>query len=992
MKFPPNGPPICFISLALASLHHVPLTLSYQSSAPFTVIRLCNATETAAAGCYKDEESASRFQDNEELRFSLRSVWKFAPWIRKIFIVTNGQIPAWLNVQHPRIHLIPHETIFANSSHLPTFSSPAIEANLHRIPGLSEHFLYLNDDVMFGRAITPADFYTQGNGQRIYFAWAAPDCAEGCGANWIGDGYCDVACNCTECGWDNGDCANATNAGATGTNWGWPHAQSGDFVPQCSSGCLDTWLGDRYCDRACRNPECGMDAGDCGIDLVYENMAGLSLTSALVHTINDPENAPPAPLDVLSRIPVIKVGNRAVNGHDLNLASMFYFNLSSLVEHGSTIIDPAYSNPSFVRVLTVSPKNNVMIVYLTPTALRLAADPSSTTASPTSEPVSTKNHEPETPDQAPLAANDNTTVPLATPAPASQHNSSLPRNRIFITFTTRNGNRESKEHMFFLELYKHDATVKAPLAPVNTSTPAPALSPATSVENVTTQARQLLSIKEVREDDSGHFGTESLGADDTTIFARANEKLEEKTVYRLTRQGMTKQKLKEHVELMSKVGRHGLDILPQITSEEPYEDSISTEGTAQRHLLDHYGESLKHVGKLLNQAFAPEARRVPAHMPHYLQKSVIERMVNMWPAEFDATSSHQTRAGDDMQYAFSYFYYYMGERQSYNFTQLWDAELDVNHDGILDANEMRTIAATLVRSEAANPKPNPRTAFMNWNTWAAGRIDEPPAEPTFQWLHRCDDLWVHWLPELALPPPVHEATVPISDQIIEDAKAALLRQEAAIHSTTTTPTPVTVPAPVRAIYPVERLGEFNITIFPRNWTMTREQLLNCSWAMKPLEMHYKARLMNRWEPGNGEEVAFFMVPTNRSEVVHRLDDIRHQRNKFICLNDNINHTDAHAAEVIDAIQDFFAALYPMPSPFELPHGQTNKFLHTSDLFAARDAIRDKKRWLYFLLIGVVIVILLALRYFAKRTPGAGNSRSSSPKPIRHTHVMRHHEP
>ena len=56
-----------------------------------------------------DVVSASRFQDNEELRYSLRSVVRFAPWVRRIFIVTNGQIPAWLNLDNPRVTLVTHK-------------------------------------------------------------------------------------------------------------------------------------------------------------------------------------------------------------------------------------------------------------------------------------------------------------------------------------------------------------------------------------------------------------------------------------------------------------------------------------------------------------------------------------------------------------------------------------------------------------------------------------------------------------------------------------------------------------------------------------------------------------------------------------------------------------------------------------------------------------------------------------------------------------------
>ena len=103
----------------------------------------------------------------QELRYSLRSIEKHAPWVRHIFIVTNGQIPSWLNLEHPRLTLVSHDQIFPNSSHLPSYSSPAIESHLHRIPGLSKHFLYLNDDVMFGDDIWPEDFYTPQRGQKV---------------------------------------------------------------------------------------------------------------------------------------------------------------------------------------------------------------------------------------------------------------------------------------------------------------------------------------------------------------------------------------------------------------------------------------------------------------------------------------------------------------------------------------------------------------------------------------------------------------------------------------------------------------------------------------------------------------------------------------------------------------------------------------------------------------------------------------------------------
>ncbi|NXP97329.1 GNPTA phosphotransferase, partial [Vidua macroura] len=116
----------------------------------------------------QDEDvSASRFEDNEELRYSLRSIEKHAPWVRHIFIVTNGQIPSWLNLDNPRITIVTHQEIFQNVSHLPTFSSPAIESHIHRISGLSQKFIYLNDDVMFGKDVWPDDFYSHSKGQKV---------------------------------------------------------------------------------------------------------------------------------------------------------------------------------------------------------------------------------------------------------------------------------------------------------------------------------------------------------------------------------------------------------------------------------------------------------------------------------------------------------------------------------------------------------------------------------------------------------------------------------------------------------------------------------------------------------------------------------------------------------------------------------------------------------------------------------------------------------
>jgi hypothetical protein len=100
-----------------------------------------------------------RYVEHDELRYSLRSVERFAPWVRRIYIVTPGQTPSWLNATHPKITMVHQDTIMANPGWAPVFNSLAIEAQLHRIPGLAEHFIYCNDDMLFGQPCLKTDFF-----------------------------------------------------------------------------------------------------------------------------------------------------------------------------------------------------------------------------------------------------------------------------------------------------------------------------------------------------------------------------------------------------------------------------------------------------------------------------------------------------------------------------------------------------------------------------------------------------------------------------------------------------------------------------------------------------------------------------------------------------------------------------------------------------------------------------------------------------------------
>lgn len=108
-----------------------------------------------------DSDSANRYRDWGLLPYWFRAVEKFAPWVRKIHFVTWGHVPAFLNLDAPKLHVVRHDE-FIPAEYLPTFSSHTIEMNIHRIPDLAEHFVYFNDDMFLLRPMEPGDFFQDG--------------------------------------------------------------------------------------------------------------------------------------------------------------------------------------------------------------------------------------------------------------------------------------------------------------------------------------------------------------------------------------------------------------------------------------------------------------------------------------------------------------------------------------------------------------------------------------------------------------------------------------------------------------------------------------------------------------------------------------------------------------------------------------------------------------------------------------------------------------
>jgi hypothetical protein len=124
--------------------------------------------------------------------------------------------------------------------------------------------------------------------------------------------------------------------------------------------------------------------------------------------------------------------------------------------------------------------------------------------------------------------------------------------------------------------------------------------------------------------------------------------------------------------------------------------------TALRHgrlLADTYADSLVHTNRFISDAFGRRTRKVPAHMPHMIEVAAMQKLQDRWPEEFSSTSARRFRDGDDVQYAFAYFHFLMegGAREGLDVREYFDRELDVDADGVLSANELRTLGSIVMQ-------------------------------------------------------------------------------------------------------------------------------------------------------------------------------------------------------------------------------------------------------------------------------------------------------
>lgn len=884
---------------------------------------------TAISQSKQDEDvSASRFEDNEELRYSLRSVEKHAPWVRHIFIVTNGQIPSWLNLDNPRVTVVTHQDIFLNHSHLPTFSSPAIEAHIHRIPGLSQKFIYLNDDVMFGKDVWPDDFYTHSKGQKVYLTWPVPNCAEGCPGSWIKDGYCDKACNNSACDWDGGDCLGAGGigrfaggvpgggaGGAGGQVWQFAGGIGGlGGTSYCNQGCANSWLADKFCDQACNVLSCGYDVGDCGPEhfgelhrvTLMRNQSSYTLPLGEIRPYFSFENFAHRVSEAhVSENAVVRhtsVANKWKTVHLLLYAghnrTQIHYNVTFQKEDGTEFL----MGFSVIADTREVPRVNVSLS----TSKDEGKDSGPT---PTPEPSFSFSDIPEVKrgpkiNMKPL---DEKTIKVpgvnVSLLPAAVRSElqkldekllvgditlkgyNLTKAELLRPFITLDSSKESSEtnprHFKDLanQAAKDDLDKRAeggkvkPTAPIVVNVNDDILDDKSSHTFKAAIERPLIS--KLLDGNSKVKSDNPSVQDDPPQQAAVGRRLQHYVV--ADRGFLPWERRKVFQQLLEEEER--------LQTELRYKANGAAAG---RRLHDTFADSLRYVNKLLNSQFGFTSRKVPAHMPHMIDRFIMQELQDMFPLEFDKTSAHRVRHSEDMQFAFSYFYFLMSAQQQLNVSDVFD-EIDTDHSGILSDREIRTLAT------------------------------------------RIHDL-------------------PLSLQDLTSLEQML------INCSKTLPTNLTL---LHLVKPTQE-AYYDPSMPP----VTKGLVVHCKTITERIHKAFKDQNKYKFEIMGEEEIAFKMVRTNVSHVVGQLDDIRKNPRKFVCLNDNIDHSHKDAATVKAVLRDFYESMFPLPSQFELPREYRNRFLHMEELQEWR-LYRDKlKFWTHCVLVALVVFTVMS--FFAEQ--------------------------
>lgn len=124
----------------------------------------------------KGDSSKNRFREYDNLQYLFRGIEKYAPWVNKVYFITWGHLPVWLNTNCEKLEIINHKD-YIPTEYLPTFSSNVIEMNLHRIESLSEKFVVFNDDFFVLKNLKQKDFFENDLPKDMYIEFVKQNCS-----------------------------------------------------------------------------------------------------------------------------------------------------------------------------------------------------------------------------------------------------------------------------------------------------------------------------------------------------------------------------------------------------------------------------------------------------------------------------------------------------------------------------------------------------------------------------------------------------------------------------------------------------------------------------------------------------------------------------------------------------------------------------------------------------------------------------------------------
>jgi UDP-N-acetylglucosamine-lysosomal-enzyme len=301
--------------------------------------------------------------------------------------------------------------------------------------------------------------------------------------------------------------------------------------------------------------------------------------------------------------------------------------------------------------------------------------------------------------------------------------------------------------------------------------------------------------------------------------------------------------------------------------------------TPVSHSNDLYGSSLLFVNRVYSAEYGYSPRKVPAHMPHFMLRSVFSEMKSRFASEWQATSSRKFRSGEDMQLAFAYYHFVVSEKKPLSTGEIFDL-FDTDSSGTWSDREIRTLLAR-----------------------------------------------------------IHD--VPLYLETIRAFENLLVNCSRQLHMSDR-------PAPL-----YERYYDSQLPV------ISRALVTKCTPVTSQLEAYFRHEPRHRHQILSDGDVAFKRLTSNASDVVRRLDDLRRNPAKFVCINDETDgRADNRLARAV--LLDYLDSVLPVPSSFELPAEYRNRYAHIDDVRRSQFVRKASS------VAAVICIAIIAIIAFASR--------------------------